>query len=188
MDAFREAIEQGDMPRRRFIASEFEGGGWKCGEAVRAMMHAKYFYANEHVQVKVPHLYKGRFVLVGDAGYGPGATGVGTSLALAGAYVLAGDVQVNQGNIAAALQGYESRMRPTIDDLWKAPPFLSSIIAPQTRWGLWVRNTIFSLVTRTGIIDLGQRYVAPAFGNAKNYPLPDYEGLGSKTASAMSQK
>jgi flavin-dependent dehydrogenase len=51
-------------------------------------MDSEDFYAGEIVQAKIPRLYDGRVVLVGDAGYAAGPTGSGTSLALAGAYIL----------------------------------------------------------------------------------------------------
>ncbi|KAL2839470.1 hypothetical protein BJX68DRAFT_272149 [Aspergillus pseudodeflectus] len=44
-------------------------------------MVAEHLYAREIVQIKLLSLYKGRFVLFGDAGYA-GAAGAGTSLAL----------------------------------------------------------------------------------------------------------
>ena len=79
-------------------------------------MEAGDFYANEIIQVKTSSLYKGRFVLVGDAGYAPGFTGAGTILAIAGAYMLAGEVGKHKGSLAAGLRGYEEQIRPIIND------------------------------------------------------------------------
>ncbi|CEL10250.1 hypothetical protein ASPCAL13372 [Aspergillus calidoustus] len=76
-----------------------KGTGWICDDIVRSMMDAEDLYACEIVQTKLPSLYKGRFVLVRDAGYA-GAAGAGTSLALVGAYVLAGDIKRHQGDLA----------------------------------------------------------------------------------------
>ena len=47
------------------------------------MLKAGDFYASDIVSVKVQSLHYGRFVLVGDAGYAPGVSDTGTSLALA---------------------------------------------------------------------------------------------------------
>jgi len=139
------------------------------------MMEAGDFYANEIVQVKTPSLYKGRFVLVGDAGYAPSFTGAGTTLAIAGAYVLAGEVGRHKGNLAAGLRGYEEQMRPIIDDLQKIPPLIPTIFAPQTAWGIWLRNNIFAFIAWTTILEFAQKFFAGSFASTDKYGLPDYE-------------
>lgn len=139
------------------------------------MKEAEDFYANEIVQVKVPSLYKGRFVLVGDAGYAPGFTGTGTSLAITSAYVLAGEVGGHRNNLAGALQAYEETMRPIIDDLQRVPPLVPTIFAPQTSCGIWLRNNIFAFVAWTRIMDFAQKHFAGAFASTDKYRLPDYE-------------
>lgn len=70
-----------------------------------AIMESNNFYADEMVHVKVPTLHKGRFVHVGDAGYAPGPTGTGPTLAMTGAYVLAGEICKYKGGLAAGLRG-----------------------------------------------------------------------------------
>jgi 2-polyprenyl-6-methoxyphenol hydroxylase-like FAD-dependent oxidoreductase len=138
------------------------------------MMEARDFYANEIVQVKPPSLYKGRFVLVGDAGYA-GSTGSGTTLAIAGAYVLAGEVGRHKGNLAAGLRGYEEQMRPIIDDLQKIPPLVPTIFAPQTASGIWLRNNIFAFIAWTRIMEFAQKFFASAFASTDKYRLPEYK-------------
>ena len=171
----RDAMKQGDDALKQFVAQQYQGTGWKTDEAVKGMMEADDFYASETVQVKTPSLHKGRFVLVGDAGYAPGFTGVGTTLALAGAYVLAGEVGKHKGDLAAGLRGYEKQMRPLIDDLQKTPPLIPTVLAPQTAWGIWLRNNIFAFITRTGILEFGQKFLAGAFASTDKYGLPNYE-------------
>ena len=172
---FREAMKQGDDALKQFVAQHYKGAGWKTDEIVKGMMEAGDFYATEMVQVKIPSLYKGRFVLVGDAGYAPGFTGTGTTLAIAGAYVLAGEVGRHKGNLAAGLRGYEEQMRPIIDDLQKVPPLVPTIFAPQTAWGLWLRNNIFAFIAWTGILEFAQKFFASSLANTDKYRLPDYE-------------
>lgn len=171
---FREAMKQGEEALKRFISEHYKGAGWKTEEIMTAMMGSSDFYANEMVQVKVPSLYKGRVVLVGDAGYAPGPTGTGTTLAMTGAYVLAGEIANHKGDLAAGLKGYEERMRPIIDDMQKIPPILG-FMAPQTAWGLWLRNNIFAFVAWTNIIGYAQKFLGSAFAAADKYTLPDYD-------------
>ncbi|RAH69813.1 oxidoreductase [Aspergillus aculeatinus CBS 121060] len=172
--SFREAMKQGEDTLKKFVAQTYRGAGWKCDEVIQDMMEAEDFYASEIVHVKLPHLSKGRFVLVGDAGYAA-STGTGTSLAMAGAYVLAGEVFKHKGDLAGALRGYEDVMRPLIDDMQKVPRFLPAIFTPQTAWGLWLRNTVFAFLCWSGILELTQRFFAGSFANTDRYQLPEYE-------------
>lgn len=119
--------------------------GWKTEILVQQMMDAEDFYASEIVQVKVPSLYNGRFVLVGDAGYAVGPIGNGTTLALTGAYILAGEVGKHAGDLAAGLRGYEMRMRPLIEETQKIPPLVPTILAPQTVLGNMATELHFRL-------------------------------------------
>lgn len=89
-------------------------------------------------------MYKRRFVFIGDAGYAPDFTGAGTTLAIAGTYVLAGEVGRHKENLAAGHKGSEEQMRPVIDDFRRIPPLLSTIFAPQTAWEYGC-GTMFSL-------------------------------------------
>jgi 2-polyprenyl-6-methoxyphenol hydroxylase-like FAD-dependent oxidoreductase len=139
------------------------------------MLDAKDFYASEIVQVKTPKLYRGRFVSVGDAGYAPGSTGTGTTLALVGAYVLAGEMGKHKGDLAAGLRGYEKQMRPIIDEMQKVPPLVTTFLAPQTAWGILLQNNVFAFIVWTRILDFPQKYLAGAFANTDQYPLPDYD-------------
>ena len=173
---FREAMKQGDDALKRFVAGHYKGAGWRTDEVLDGMIKSTDFYASEVVQVKLPSIYKGRFALVGDAGYAPGFTGGGTSLALAGAYLLAGEVGCrHKGDLAAGLRGYEEVMRPIIDELQKTPPFMPAIMSPQTAWGIWLRNNIFAFIAWTRILEFVQRFFAGAFASTDKYPLPDYK-------------
>lgn len=174
MRSFREAAKQGDAAVKRLVADTYRGAGWKCAEAVEAMEGAQDFYASEFVKVAPPSLHKGRFVLVGDAGYA-GAAGSGTSLAMAGAYVLVGELGRHRADVVAGLQGYGDTMRPIVDDLQRTPPLVHTFMAPQTAWGIWLRNTIFAFVCWSRVLELGQRFFSGSFANAEKYKLPEYE-------------
>ncbi|ETN40898.1 uncharacterized protein HMPREF1541_05178 [Cyphellophora europaea CBS 101466] len=175
MPPFREAMKQGDEALKQFVAQRFRGSGWKTDELLKAMMTAEDFYANEIAQVKLPSLHRGRFVLVGDAGYAAGPTGGGTTLALAGAYLLAGEVCKHKGNLVAGLNGYEEQMKPLIAELQKIPTLIPGVLAPQTAWGLWLRNNIFAFIVWTRVFEVAQKYFGGAFASAETFPLPEYD-------------
>lgn len=178
MDAFRTAQKKGDEAVKNFIANTYEEAGWLTPQAVEGMTDSPDFYASEIVQVKLPSLSKGRFVLVGDAGYAPGPTGGGTTLAMVGGYVLAGEIAKAKGDWGVGLKGYEEVMRPMMTDLQKIPLFVQTIMAPQTVWGVWVRNHVFAFICWAGVFEFVQKYAANAFGKADECQLPDYEWEG----------
>jgi 2-polyprenyl-6-methoxyphenol hydroxylase-like FAD-dependent oxidoreductase len=174
---FREAMKHGEDALKHFIARHYAGAGWKTEEVMSAMTTSSDFYASETVQVKVPNLYRGHIVLVGDAGYAPGSTGTGTTLAMTGAYVLAGEIAKHAGDLEAGLKGYEERMKPIINDMQKIPPLISSFAAPQTAWGIWLRNAVFTFVAWSNILEYAQRFFGAAFADVDKYGLPDYDWM-----------
>jgi 2-polyprenyl-6-methoxyphenol hydroxylase-like FAD-dependent oxidoreductase len=68
--------------------------GWVRPQLLEYMRTAPDFYFDEMSQIKMPNWSRGRVALVGDAGYccSP-LSGQGTSVALLGAYVLAGELK-----------------------------------------------------------------------------------------------
>ncbi|KAI1367978.1 oxidoreductase [Xylaria arbuscula] len=177
MPQFREALKQGDQALKQFVAWRYENVGWKDAQILEGLKTTDDLYASEACQVKAPELYKGRFVLVGDAGYATGLTGVGTSLAMAGGYVLAGEISEHGDDIAAALRAYEQRMRPLINELGQMPRFVTSFMAPQSAWGIWLRNNIFGFVIWTGILGYIQKFLGGALQKTNKDMLPSYKRL-----------
>lgn len=175
LQMFREALTKGDNVLKEYIAQHYGGVGWKSDVIVQEMMKAEDFYASEIVQVKVPSLSKGRFVLVGDAGYAAGLTGGGTSLALVGGYMLAGELLKHSHDLAEGVRAYEEQMQPLIKEMQSTPPFIQTFLAPQTAWGIWIRNNLFAFIAWTGLVELAQKYLGGAFASTETVPIPDYD-------------
>jgi 2-polyprenyl-6-methoxyphenol hydroxylase-like FAD-dependent oxidoreductase len=76
------------------------------------MPGAHDFYFDAAAQTRMDHWSQGRVVLVGDAGYcASPMSGQGTSLALVGAYVLAGELAAAVDNYQVAFRQYDKEMR-----------------------------------------------------------------------------
>ena len=107
--------------QRALLARHFAGAGWQCDALLSAAAaDATTSTSTRSLQVHMPTISQGRVTLAGDAGYcASPLSGMGTSLALVGAYVLAGELgpadSLDANRIQAALQRYESVMRPYID-------------------------------------------------------------------------
>jgi 2-polyprenyl-6-methoxyphenol hydroxylase-like FAD-dependent oxidoreductase len=80
------------------------------------MPAASDWYFDTAAQIDMPRWSQGRVVLVGDAAYcASPMSGQGTSLALIGAHVLAGELAAASGAHQTAFAEYESVMRPFVN-------------------------------------------------------------------------
>ncbi|MEZ3180280.1 FAD-dependent monooxygenase [Streptomyces pimonensis] len=87
-DAFRDPEAQ-----RELVASVFADAGWEVPGMLAALRDADDLFFDAVGQIRMPRWSSGRVALVGDAAYAPSfLTGQGTSLALVGAYMLAGSL------------------------------------------------------------------------------------------------
>jgi 2-polyprenyl-6-methoxyphenol hydroxylase-like FAD-dependent oxidoreductase len=111
-----------DLDAQRAILRErFAGAGWHCDALLDAADGADDFYFDSFSQVHMPRWSTRRTVLVGDAGYcASPLSGMGTSLALVGAYLLAGELGpagdgLTSERLTRALAGYDRLMRPYVE-------------------------------------------------------------------------
>ena len=106
------------------------------------------FYFDSITQLQLDTWSSGRVTLVGDAGYCPGpAVGGSTSLAVVGAYVLAGELARARGDYAAAFAAYESTMRePVLRSRAFARGAAKSLI-PSSRAAAWAMRQAVQLVS-----------------------------------------
>ncbi|MBS1672723.1 MAG: FAD-dependent monooxygenase [Actinobacteria bacterium] len=116
---------------RRILAD----AGWQAPAVLEAMPEADDFYFDELARVDVREVAKGRVALVGDAGYcGSPLSGMGTAMALVGAYVLAGELTgAGADGVPAALERYAQRIDPFIADGKKIPFGSLERAVPTTR-------------------------------------------------------
>lgn len=108
------------------LKKHFAGAGWQCEALLAAAADADDFYFDAFLQVHMSTVSRGRVTLVGDAGYcASPLSGMGTSLALVGAYVLAGELgpadAFESEGVSKALARYEATMRPYIERCRQLP-------------------------------------------------------------------
>ncbi|MGW0962645.1 FAD-dependent monooxygenase [Streptomyces gelaticus] len=103
--AFRNPEAQRDL-----VAAVFADAGWEVPGMVAAMRDADDLFFDVVSQIRMPRWSSGRVALVGDAAYSPSfLTGQGSSLALVGAYMLAGSLA--DRDHAAGFAAYEHSTR-----------------------------------------------------------------------------
>lgn len=146
------------------------------------------FYTQEFAQVKLDTWSEGRVAVLGDAAFCPTPlTGAGTTLALAGAYVLAGEIAKACGssaeeeranpwdNIPAALAAYEATLRPFVKTFHDANLKRTvNLMAPESAWAISLYHWIAWLLSVVRIDQLAAR-----FGSDDKGPwrLPEYPEL-----------
>ena len=155
--------------QRRHVAERFAAVGGDVPGMLAELPGLDDFYLDSMSQVRMKGQYTtGRVALVGDSAYGNTLGGVGTGLAVVGAYVLAGELAVAGGDHTAAYARYNEIMRryAKIAGQSNAGRFL----APRTALGLRARNWFLG----SRAFDLMMKYV----DNASNdIELQDYPHL-----------
>lgn len=116
-----------------------------------------------------------RVVLLGDAAYCPSPfSGMGTTAAFVGAYVLAGEISQHEGNLSGALEQYENVMRPFIEDAQKVNPTTLRVGMPQTLLGVAILRFIFRVVCFLQIPKLVTRFSSE---HKAGWKVPEYPKL-----------
>ncbi|MGH3523984.1 MAG: FAD-dependent monooxygenase, partial [Mycobacterium sp.] len=106
----RDTVRQKELLRGAFSGMAPRVDGW-----LEQLDDTPAFYFDSITQLQLNNWSRGRVTLVGDAGYCPGpAVGGSTSLAVVGAYVLAGELARADGDHVAAFAAYEKQMREPV--------------------------------------------------------------------------
>lgn len=135
--------------QRELVRAEFAGEGWEVPRLLAELDPAADFYLDSISQILMDSWSKGRVTLVGDAGYSPApAVGGGTSLAMIGAYVLAGELSAARGEHATAFRGYEGAMGDVVRRFRTVGPFSMRTLIPQTSLQIRLMPHLMRLVSR----------------------------------------
>ncbi|MGI5126131.1 FAD-dependent monooxygenase [Pseudonocardia sp. CA-107938] len=166
--------------RRAFLTETFTGAGWETDRLLAGADAAPDFYADSVSQVRMESWSRGRVALVGDAAYCPSlASGQGTSLALVGAYVLAGELAAAGGDHAAAFAAYEQRMRAFVEVNQKLGSDGIKRMVPtsklQVRLGMVVMRLLPKLPGRERLVE---KMTGPIHDAATAIDLPVYSVAG----------
>jgi 2-polyprenyl-6-methoxyphenol hydroxylase-like FAD-dependent oxidoreductase len=101
--------------QQQALRTVYEGIGWEVPRLLEMMPTASDWYFDTAAQIDMPRWSQGRVVLVGDAAYcASPMSGQGTSIALIGAYVLAGEMAAS-GDLSRAFAEFENVMRPFVE-------------------------------------------------------------------------
>lgn len=161
--------------QKAFLREKFQDLGWM---APRILAHLDYehdFYFGPLSQVKARTWSKGRFAMTGDAAYCPSPlTGMGTSLAIVGAYVLAGEL-ATQDDHHAAFANYEARLRDYVEAMQTLPPGVPGLAYPKTAWGVTALNVAAGVIASPPVqATIGFFARRKPSAGKDGFTLPDY--------------
>ncbi|WP_406265898.1 FAD-dependent monooxygenase [Nocardia sp. NBC_00881] len=159
--------------QRRIIEQVYADVAWEVPRMLDEVADFDDFYLDSISQVRMKGGYtKGRVALVGDSAYGNTLGGFGTGLAVVGAYVVAGELALADGDHAVAFARYNEIMKryAKIAGNSNAGRFL----APKTARGIKLRNWFFG----SRLFTLMLKYSDNA---ANDIDLRDYPALVGAT-------
>jgi 2-polyprenyl-6-methoxyphenol hydroxylase-like FAD-dependent oxidoreductase len=138
---FQKRISEED--KRNLVADAFKGvDDWIVPQMVDEMRKADDLFFDSVSQIYMPAWSKGRIVLAGDAAHATSFwSGQGSSMALVGAYILAGEI-ATKSNYTSAFEAYEKLARPFVEMNQALVETGTSIMRPNTPDELETRNNL----------------------------------------------
>ncbi|GLK80085.1 FAD-dependent monooxygenase [Methylopila turkensis] len=161
-----------DVDRQKaYMRERFADAGWQTERVLAGMDGTQDFYFDVLRQVRMKRWSKGRVVLTGDAAWcATPLAGVGTTLALTGAYVLAGE-RDRDGDVSAALERYEAAIRPMVEDGQGVPKIAPRLMHPRSRLGIRLLHGALGVASRPAVRNLAAKLFA---GETKAPDLSSY--------------
>ncbi|MEV6635478.1 FAD-dependent monooxygenase [Actinoplanes sp. NPDC051470] len=163
-----------DVAAQRALMTEIFGGeGWLVPRLLDGMRAADDVFFDVTSQIRMPVWSRGRVGLAGDAAHAPSFfSGQGSSIALVGGYVLAGELASAPPEVA--FKTYEQKTRDFVRQNQALADDGASMLAPSTTRALWFRNHVLlkvaPLLEATGLTGRDIRAATTAL------TLPDYPG------------
>ena len=136
------------------MAKVFADMGWECPHILAAMKETDEFYFDRVSQIHMDHWTNGRVALAGDAAACVSLlAGEGTGLAMAEAYVLAGELCTCAGDYKKAFERYEQRMMPFLKSKQGSAAKFAGAFAPKSAAGIAFRNVVTRLMRVPWVAD-----------------------------------
>lgn len=132
--------------------------GWVVPHALEQCPESSEVYYDQVAQIEVPQWSRGRVVLLGDACQAVSLlAGQGASLAVAGAYVLGGQL-ASADSIDTALTRYQRLWQPVVVEKQRVGRRGAEWFLPSSRLRLWLRRIVLKLAN----LPVLDRYFATA--------------------------
>lgn len=136
-----------EQTQRAYLKDQFKDAGWKADRVLAGLETTDDFYFDVLRQVRLDTWSKGRVALLGDAAWcATPMAGIGATLAITGAYVLAQEM-ARHGDPVTAFSAYERMMRPMVEDGQGVPKIGIKMMNPETSLGIKFLHTALHLAS-----------------------------------------
>ncbi|KAM0697932.1 hypothetical protein Q7P36_002786 [Cladosporium allicinum] len=186
-ERMKNARKNGVDEEKAAFVEAFRGAGWRTNQFLQWLEESDDFYCEKLSTVKLPSWSDGRVTLLGDAGYCPSAaTGMGTTSAIVGAYVLAGEIGKHCGGsgtkqaLPSALKSYDQKFRPFMEQVQEG-------INPESGYWTKIPTSPLGIAILNFVLGLAAFFRLDAFAkliaseDVKGWSLPDYEGMDCRS-------
>ena len=186
-ERMQNARKNGVEEEKAAFVEAFRGAGWRTDQFLQWLEESDDFYCEKLSTVKLPSWSDGRVTLLGDAGYCPSAaTGMGTTSAIVGAYVLAGEIGKHCGGsgtkqaLPSALRSYDQKFRPFMEQVQEG-------INPESGYWTKIPTSPLGIAILNFVLGLAAFFRLDAFAkliaseDVKGWSLPDYEGMDCRS-------
>ncbi|MQY30403.1 FAD-dependent monooxygenase [Nocardia aurantia] len=166
------ALRRDVAAQKQLIRDMLAGAGWHARLVLETIEHADDFYFDSLTRVDMPSLATGRVVLLGDAGYcGSPMTGMGTAMAIVGAYLLAGEIASTPGDLTGALARYEEKVTPFLATAKQMPGGGIKMMLPSSRVVAAMGRFSMRILTSPVVMPLTRKMFMP---KDDGFELPVY--------------
>lgn len=163
--------------QKQLLTNAYSDLGWEVPRLLEIMADARDFYFDSVTQIKMDHWSKGRVVLIGDAGYcASPVSGQGTSLALVGAYILAGELFSASGNYDLAFTQYEKQLHNYVIQNQKLGQIFAKnmTVEDKNKIIVWLHDLLMRIIPGKWIHIMTQQSVDRVARAAKSITLKNY--------------
>ncbi|GAB5339642.1 FAD-dependent monooxygenase [Pseudomonas sp. ICMP 460] len=157
--------------QKEFLQEKFSDAGWHFPRILEGMNKTDNFYFDVLRQVRMRRWHHNRVVLTGDSAWCvTPLSGIGTTLAIVGGYVLAGELSKTD-DLPSALASYERVMRPFVREGQGVPKILPRMLWPHSRIGL---KLLRELIRIAGKPILRKIFSSLLLRNSEKIDIPIY--------------
>jgi 2-polyprenyl-6-methoxyphenol hydroxylase-like FAD-dependent oxidoreductase len=157
---------------KRLFAERYAGMGWEVPNLLEGLAEAPEVYFDSIAQVHLDSYSRGRVCLIGDAAWcASPRSGMGTSLAVVGAYVLAHEMRAARGDYAAAFARYQRLLAPYVARCQKLAIAALKTDRFSSGWRARLRNVAIRLVRIPAVSKL---VTWQSLAIARSFRLPSY--------------
>ncbi|WP_032405754.1 FAD-dependent monooxygenase [Rhodococcoides fascians] len=154
------------------LRAKFADVGWEVPRILNSLGPDSELYVDYLAQVRAPRWSNGRIGMLGDAAWcATPLSGMGTTLSVTGAYVLAGELARAEDH-RAGFEAFETRMRPFVEQAQKLPPGVPRVAHPKTAAGVAAFRGVLRLAGSKPVQAVTSRFLGP---DAATLELPNYE-------------